>query len=254
MRLRPLLAAALLACSAAPALAAQATVTVRPGDGVAPDRILPRSDTFDVFMEGRRRGAPDGQMTLETTRARVDLIPALVRVETVWMQGQPAQVDSFAVSRSTLAPLMVRSWGIGETLSLRFTADRVRGTRQGEHQVDTVDAPLRERAFLLTGMDMVLTSLYLRTGLTARIPAYDPSQGEVAVASAEVLGLEGVQVPGEGNVLAWRVEVRGSSVDGTYWMAREGQALVQFVSADRGMRLVRTTGRTLRPGPAQSSR
>lgn len=229
----------LLACAAAPAVHAQ-TPVLRPGSGIATDHIQPRADTFGLFLDGRTRGAPDATMTLETRLSAVDGAEAVVRRETLWIGERAAQVDSFVLVRATLAPLSARAEGISANRSLDFAGGRVRGWTRDEDGRDTVDVALAEPVFLSSSMDLVLGALPLRAGYTARLALFDEGEG-AATARVEVAEAEEVQVPG-GRVRAWPVAVRGSGADGTYWMEDGARTLVQFVTADRGMRIVRNRG------------
>lgn len=229
----------LLACAAAPPARAQAPV-LRPGSAIVTDGIPSRADTFDLFFAGRTRGAPDATMTLETWRATTGGAEAIVRRETLWVERQAVQVDSFVLARGTLAPRSARAEGINGDHSLDFGGGRVRGWRGSEHRRDTVDVALPEAVFLSSSMDLVLAALPLRTGYTAKLAIYVDGEG-VTTARVRVAAPEEVAVPG-GRVRAWPVTVRGSGADGTYWMEDGARTLVQFVTADRGMRIVRNRG------------
>jgi hypothetical protein len=234
--LAPLL---LLACAAAPAVRAQAPV-LRPGSGMQTDRIQPRADTFDLFLGGRTVGTPDATLMLDTRLATVGGAEAIVRLEMLRIRVGVAQVDSFVLVRATLAPLSVHAEGISVDRSLHFAGGRVRGwTRDGEGR-DTVDVALPEPVFLSSSMDLVLGALPLRAGYTATLALYVDGEG-VTTARVQVAEPEEVTVPG-GHVRAWPVTVCESGADGTYWMEDGARTLVQFVTADRGMRIVRNRG------------
>ncbi|HYW12191.1 MAG TPA: hypothetical protein VE871_09540 [Longimicrobium sp.] len=239
--LAPLL---LLACAAAPAVGAQAPV-LRPGSGMQTDYIQPRADTFDLFLGGRTLGTPDGTLMLDTRLATVGGPAAIVRLEMLRIGVGVAQVDSFVLVRATLAPLSSHAEGISVDRSLHFAGGRVRGwTRDGEGRDgkgrDSVDVALPDPVFLSSSMDLVLGALPLRAGYTAKLALYVDGEG-VTTARVQVAEPEEVTVPG-GQVRAWPVTVRGSGADGTYWMEDGARTLVQFVTADRGMRIVRNRG------------
>jgi hypothetical protein len=242
--LRPL-AALLLACSSAPALAAQGAV-LRPGNAVLdPSRIAAGVDTLDMYVGDA--GEPDGSMIVETALARVGGRDAVVRRETLRVGSRVLNVDSMVLARESLHPVAVRSHGMFGRTSLDFAAGRVTGRLDGDDGDAPVDRVLAEPLFLAGSMDLVLAALPLAEGYAARLAVYDAEDG-VTTARVTVQALEEVALAG-GMVRAWRVKVAGGGAEGTYWMEEGAQSLVQFVAADRSMRIVRrggATGRTAR--------
>lgn len=235
-RLLPLLL--VLACAAVPGLHAQPGL-VRPGAGAGADRIRPGTEVYDVFIEGLGSDVPV-RMTLQTTHADVDGVPALVRRETLRAGSRAVRTDWYALDSATLAPLRVRGEGISGDRSLAFEGDRVRGWTRRERRRDTVDVALPGPVFFSSVIDLALASLPLQAGYEARLAVYDSDQGLVT-AQVTVTGLEEVRADG-GRVRAWAVRVRGTGSAGTYWMEEGTQTLVQFVSAAPGMRIVRSRG------------
>jgi hypothetical protein len=194
--MRRLFAVLLFLACAAPAVRAQAPV-LRPGSEIATDRIQARADTFDLFFEGRTRGVPDATMTLETRVATVGGAEAIVRRETLWVDDEAAQVDSFVLVRATLEPLSARAEGISGDRSLDFAGGRVRGWTGDEDGRDTVDAALPEPVFLSSSMDLVLGALPLRAGYTARLAIYVDGEG-VTTARVQVAAPERCPCPAGG--------------------------------------------------------
>ena len=235
MRLRPLPTAALLACLAAPALHGQVPL-LRPGSGLSPAPAA-RENRLDVFLDGRTRGEPDGEYVMETRLADVGGRPAVVRRERMSFLGRVVQADSFALDRATLAPLLLRAEGMGGGSAIDFSAGRATGWREGEDGRKKVDVRLAGPVFLAGSMDLVLGALPLAPGYTADLALFEPGAGPVT-ARVEVAGVEEVATGG-GTLRAWRVDVRGSGSAGTYWLREETRTLVQFVAADRSMRMVR---------------
>lgn len=200
------LLAVLLACLSAPALAAQ-DAPLRPGGALSGTRVAAGTQAYDVYVDGSADSAPDAEYVLETRLAEVDGRPAVVRIETMRFMGRVVDADSFALDRATLAPL-----------------------------------PSADGAFLAAGMDLLLGALPLADGYAARLAVRD-ADGTLATARVQVAGPEDVRTD-RGTVRAWRVQVRGSGSKGTYWLSDDTRTLVQFVAADRSMRI------TLRQGAA----
>lgn len=240
MRVSSLEAAILLACLAAPALHAQGT-PLGPGS-VSPAAVVARTDRFDLFWEGAAQ--PEGEYVLETRLAEVGGRPAVVRRETMSMLGEVVYADSFALDRATLAPLLLRSEGMNGGTDLCFSARRVRGWVEEEGGRRKVDVRLAAPAFLAGSMDLVLGALPLAAGYQAELALYEPGEGR-QTGRVSVAGPEEVRTDG-GPLRAWRVEVRGSASSGTYWLREGSHVLVQFVAADRSMRMVRRGAATER--------
>jgi hypothetical protein len=232
--------AALLACLAAPALHAQAS-PLGPGS-VSPAAVVARTDRFDLFWD--EEAEPGGEYVLETRLAEVDGRPAVVRRETMSMEGEVMYADSFALDRATLAPLLLRSGGLDGGVQLDFAAGRVRGWIDFEDGRQKVDVRLAEPAFLAGSMDLVLGALPLEAGYEAELALYEPGVGR-QTGRVSVTGPEEVRTAG-GPLRAWRVEVRGAGSAGTYWLREGSHVLVQFVAADRSMRMVRRGASTQR--------
>lgn len=230
MRIRLLLRAVVLACACAAPLAAQGAL--RPGNaGLDAGRIAARQDTFEVFVANK----PVGHVIVRTALERVDGRDAVVRTERMRV-GQLWNVDSMVLARPSLQPVLHRTSGFSD-LELDFGDGRVTGARDDGPRRAPVDEALDEPVFLAAAMDLVLGALPLWEGYAARLAMFDPEQGEVIV-RVEVGALDTLETPG-GPVPAWRVRVRGTHFEGTYWMAEGTQTLVQFVAADQSVRIIR---------------
>lgn len=248
MRLHPFAAAALLACACAPAAAAQDEV-VRPGSAeVWTERVDNTVEEFDV-VSGDSQGEPIGRMTIRTRLIPVGREGLVVRTETIWMDDEVVQVDSFALDRQTLTPFSMHSSAAGSGVRLEFTPGSVRRVDGGDWGADTSDVPLPEPVFAAGTTDLLLGSLRLRPGYVARLAVYDTQDG-IDTISIEVEAIEDVPVPG-GSVSAWRVAVTEGYLTSTYWMDRESRTLVQFESADGSLRIVRSRGSRSRARPTR---
>ena len=250
MRIHPLAAAALLACACAPAAAAQDAV-LRPGSAVVSTRTIgDRVEEFEVSAgddEGRRT---IGRMTLRTRIATVGVTAAVVRTETLWIDDELVQVDSFALHRLTLAPLESRSSYMATSVSLEFAPGTVRQVDHGGWGADTADVPLPDPVFLSASTDLLLAALPLGPGYRAELAVYDAEEG-IGTLGIDVEAVDEVALPDGGSVSAWRVAVDENGSASTYWMDRESRTLVQFESEGGALRVVRSRGSRSRARPTR---
>jgi hypothetical protein len=246
MRIHPLVVPALLlAC--APAAAAQ--TVLRPGSAeVSTQAIAARTDDFELYTSDV--AVPIGRMTLRTRLATVEGTPAIVRTETMWMDDEVVQVDSFTLNAGTLAPLAMHTSNDEVDTDLRFTPGSVRQVDGGEWGADTSHVALPEPVFLGGTVDVLLAALPLAAGYTASLAVYDASDGVDTIA-VEVEAADEVALPDGRRVPAWRVMVTEAFLVSTYWMDRESHTLVQFESPDGSVRIVRSRGARSRARPTR---
>lgn len=250
MRIHPLAAAALLACACAPAAAAQNGI-LRPGNAaVSTQTIGDRVEEFDVYAGGAEGRGPIGRMMLRTRVVAVGGEGAVVRTETLWIDDDVVQVDSFTLRRLTLAPLQMRSSLTDHGVSLEFAPGSVRQVDGGDWGADTTDVPLPEPVFLGGTTDLLLASLPLAPGYRAELAVYDADEG-IGTLGIDVEVAEEVALPDGGSVSAWRVAVHENGWTSTYWMDRESRTLVQFESAGGAFRVVRSRGSRSRARPTR---
>lgn len=249
MRIHPLAAAALLACACAPAAAGQDVL--RPGSAtVSTQTIGDRTDEFEVYPGEAEGRGPIGRMTLRTRVEAGGGTPAVVRTETLWMDDEVVQVDSFTLHRLTLAPLAMRSSSPRTEVSLEFAPGTVRQVDGGDWGADTADVPLPQPVFLAGTTDLLLAALPLAPGYRAQLAVYDADEG-IGTLGVNVERIEEVALPEGGRVSAWRVAVDENGWTSTYWMDRESRTLVQFESADGAFRVVRSRGSRSRARPTR---
>jgi hypothetical protein len=245
MRIR-LTAAVLLAC-AAPAAAQNAVL--RPGSGqVTGSSLRERVDPFDLYEAGDEQ--PVGTMTLRTRFATVGGVEAVTRKETTLVDGELVQSDSFALDRRTLAPLHARMENEVQTELLDFRPDEVRRVVDADWGADTSHIAVYAPVFYAGAMDLLLGALPLAEGFAAELAVFDAEAGS-AIVRVAVEAAEELRVPGDRPARTWRVAVHPGTSAGTYWMDRESHALVQFESADGGVRIVRSRGVRSRARPTR---
>lgn len=252
MRIHRVAVSLLLVCACASAAAAQDAV-VRPGSAQVSTRsITDRVDEYDVQAgnEGGEGWVPVGRMTLRTRLATIGEVDVVARTETIWVRDELVQVDSFTLHRQTLAPLSMVSSSTEKGVALAFTAGGVRRVDEGGRRPDTSHIPLPEPVFAAGITDLLLGSLPLTPGYTARLAVYDVADGIDTIA-IEVEGFESVPLPEGGSVPAVRVAVTEGFLVSTYWMDRESHTLVQFESSDGSLRIVRSRGGRSRARPTR---
>lgn len=249
MRILSVAVLLLLACACAPAAAGAQTLVLRPGDAAVRAEAVGGVQEFDLIEEDGS-GEPAGRMVIRTRLVPVDGTPAIVRTETVWMDDEVVQVDSFALDRRTLAPLALRSASVQTGVQLDFFARHVRKVDNGDWGADTSEVALPEPVFLGGSTDLLLGALPLAPGYTAKLAVFEAQDGLDTIA-VQVEAMEDVALPGGGSVPAWRVAVTEGWLVSTYWMDRESRTLVQFESADGSFRIVRSPGSRSRARPTR---
>lgn len=228
------LVAAVLAC--APAAAQDAVL--HPGSApVAGERIGAWVETFDYLISEDGEYVRIGEMTMRTTIASVEGREAVVRTETTTFRDEVAQVDSFALDRRTLAPIVVRADGVAASRWLRFGGAGVRVVEDGEGGADIVDE-LPGLVFYAGSTDLLLAALPLADGYAARLAVYDPEVGMDTI-HVRVEAEERLPLSGGASAAVWRVLVSGDASGGWYWMDRESRTLVQYQTGSGTVRLVR---------------
>jgi hypothetical protein len=223
---------------------------LRPGTAaVSTEKV---SDLFEDFEVdgGDDARRPIGRMELRTRVVVIDGTPFIVRTEAIWMDEELVQVDSFTLQRSTLAPRSLHSASAESSVRLEFTTDAVRRVEAGDWGADTADVPLPGPVFLAGTTDLLLGSLPLRPGYSASLAVYDAQDGFDTL-TVEVEVMEEVPLPSGGSISTWRVGVTEGSRVSTYWMDRESRRLVQFESADGGIRIVRSRASRSRARPTR---
>lgn len=249
MRIHPRAAAVLLACACAPAATAQDVL--RPGSAaVSAQAITDRVEELEVYAGAAEGRGPIGRMTLRTRVVTVGGTAAVVRSETLWIDDEVMQVDSFTLHRQTLAPLQMRSTFTETAVSLQFAPGTVRQVDEGGWGADTADVTLPDPVFLSGTTDLLLAALPLAPGYRATLAVYDADEG-IGTVAIEVEVIEEVALPEGGSVSAWRVAVDENGSPSTYWMDRESRTLVQFESAGGAFRVVRSRGSRSRARPTR---
>ena len=225
------LAALILLAHARPA-AAQSSTPVGPGSPeIRTAELRAGVDTMELLLlEGGTEFAA-GMLVLRTDLASA----TLTRVERMTGRGGDVlSVDSFTVDRATLAAIAGRVTSGEGARELRFEAGRVRSSGRGAPLDTAVASPV----FYGNSVDLVLGALPLREGYEARVHFFEEG-GPVRV---RVTGAEEVATADGGRCPAWRVEVRGGSHGGTYWIGRGSPSLVRFDTATGGFRVLRRAG------------
>ena len=205
-------------------------VEVRPGSSLLnTSRIAPRTDTFELRVEDQ----DPIEMVVRTTPLGDT---ALLRVERMSVDGREINVDSFAVRRSTLAPLFAETRGALASSHLTFPPGRVEGTVTPRDDAErTVSEPLGAPAFYSNSVDMVLAALPLEAGRSFSLGMWAPSTSADDL-QARVVRAETAPTADGGRCDAWRVESTdaegGSSV---YWLERGTHSLLAYSA--RGMQI-----------------
>lgn len=234
MHVRPLLHAATLAASALLPFAARAqdttAVEVRPGNPLLnTSRIAARTDTFELRVEDQE----PIELVIRTTAVGDT---ALLRVERMNVDGTELNVDSFAVRRSTLAPLFAETRGALASSRLTFPAGRVEGTVTPRDDAErTVSESLTAPTFYSNSVDMVLAALPLEAGRSFSLGMWAPSTSADDL-QARVVRAETAFTADGGRCDAWRVEsTDAEGQTSVYWLERGTHSLLAYSA--RGMEI-----------------
>lgn len=238
MRLhRLILAAATAAClllTAAAQAQGAAPVEVRPGSALLDGTRIPlRTDTFQVSMEGA------GQLRLVLRTAALG-DTALLRVERMTLGDTEASVDSFAVRKTTLAPLYGASRDVMESSLLRYPPGRVEGTyAPADGEKRTISERLSAPVFYSNSIDLALASLPLEPGRSFEIATWTP-EGLDGVISARVTGAETVPTVDGGRCTGWRVETEDENgLASVFWIEESTRSLLAFSAGWMEIRVLR---------------
>jgi hypothetical protein len=236
-RLRILLAAALLAPSAA--IAQQPATEIRPGSReIDGSRIVPRADTFAVTALDGENALPAVYLELRTARIDAE-VPAVSRVERMLsIVGVEISVDSFTVAAATLAPLWFSARGREAAGSLSFDGLAVRGSRMAGGSFTPLEARLSAPVFLGNSVDVILSTLPLAEGSAFRWPILREEDAGLDWVDARVTRHERVRTLQGGRCDAWRVETRSGGEPGVYWMERRTGEMLQYEGAGVRFRIV----------------
>lgn len=194
--------------------------TLRPGHSDLDTQQVPLGlDTLAVLMPAQDSLRIVAVLTLHTKfQQRQEAL--LIRGETMFgLDGSILQTDSFAVSKSTLAPRYQKG-----------------SSPEGATQLSFDD----ESAFYDNTMDIILGALPLEEGYAASLALIGTDGPAVAQIHVGALGsiqsLEGIAC------VAWPITVATSATAGTYWIAEDSRALIRYVPRDGSFMVARLRG------------
>lgn len=203
-----------------------------------PARVLARSDSFAVMVQGRQVGGI--RETIEKTASGF----RLVSVQALAGMNQSTEVF---FSRS-LAMTSVKQEGQarGQAMKIDVTYERGRAkgssTTPGPQGMKTiaVDTTVPAGAVDDNALQSFLPALPLGVGKTFQVPVFSSGQGTSKVMSVAVTGSESVTVLA-GTFEAWKVDVTGGQVPVTFWVAKTSPRVVKmgFAGAPMAFELVK---------------
>jgi hypothetical protein len=248
LRQLALFAAALLSVTGvAQGQVSTANAIVLPGSArLSPEHIRIGLDTFAVVAEREGQAQVVAILMLRTDSMLVEGRRLLLRTEV--MEGGGGMVihtDTFSLGLTDLIPVRQRSWDGQTRQSLDFSRSDVHGkrTRAGLDSIVTFATP--EPAFYANSIDLVLAALPLTKGFSARLPLADASG--VKTAQVVVEDREEVSAADGTTCEAWRIRIRGSGNQGTYWLGVADGRILIFDGGEGMLKIVRVRG-CLAPG------
>lgn len=203
-----------------------------------PARLVPRSDSFAVVVQGRAVGGV--RETIERTADGYRLTSSQA------MAGM-SQVTSVDFSK-TLEMRAVRQTGQvrGSEMKIDVTYDKGRAkgsaTTPGPQGLKSivVDTTVPRGAVDDNLLQGLLHTLPLGEGKSFSIPVFSSGQGSTTMMTARVAGAESVTVPA-GTFNAWKVEISGGPVPVQFWVSKAQPRVVKlgFGAAPMAFELVK---------------
>lgn len=216
MRHVPALLASLLLV---PALAAQPSSPFQPG------RLVPRTDSFTVILQGRVVGV---------VRESIERTAAGYRLTSLQQVPGMSQVTEVEFSR-TLAMRSVKQSGQVRGAEMRidvvYAGGRAKGsaTTPGQRGLTTiaVDTVAPPGVVDDNALQSLLPTLPLGAGKSFTVDVFASGKGYAAPVTIAVTGADSVIVPA-GTFDAWRLEVTGGPVPVTFWVSKAAPRVVKM--------------------------
>ena len=203
-----------------------------------PARVLARSDSFAVMVQGRQVGG---------IRETIERLGEGFRLTSVQALAGMSQTTEVRFSR-TLGMTSVRQDGQARGQSMKievtYAGGRARGsaTTPGPQGMRTiaVDTTVPPGAVDDNVLQALLPALPLGAGKSFEVPVFASGQGTSKVMTVAVNGSESVTVPA-GTFDAWKVDVTGGQVPVTFWVSRSTPRVVKmgFAGAPMAFELVK---------------
>ncbi len=201
-------------------------------------RLVPRSDSFVVMIQGRAVGGV--RETLETTSTGFRLLSTQAL-------GGMSQSTEVRFSR-TLAMSSVKQTGQARgqrmAIDVSYAEGRARGNAttpgpKGTKSI-TVDTLVPPGAVDDNALQALLPSLPLGEGKTFTVQVFASGEGSAKAMQVAVTGHESVTVPA-GTFDAWKLAVTGGSVPVTFWVSLTEPRVVKlgFTGAPMSFELVK---------------
>ncbi len=203
-----------------------------------PARLVPRSDSFVVIVQGRAIGG---------ARESIERAGAGYRLTSSQQMAGMSQSTVVEFSR-TLAMTSIKQTGQARgqnmNIDVAYAAGRAKGSAttpgaQGMKTI-TVDAAVPAGVVDDNAMQSLLPALPLAEGKVFSIPVFASGQGVVKTLTATVAGVERVTVPA-GTFDAWKLTITGAEVPVTFWISKETPKVVKlgFAGAPMSFELVK---------------
>ncbi|MBK8247598.1 MAG: DUF3108 domain-containing protein [Gemmatimonadetes bacterium] len=201
-------------------------------------RLVPRSDSFAVTVQGRQVGGI--RETIEKTATGY----RLVSVQSLAGMNQSTEVHFSRALAMTSVKQEGQARGQSMKIDVAYGRGRAKGTAttpgaQGMKTI-AVDTTVPAGAVDDNVLQSLLPALPLGAGKTFQVPVFASGQGTSKVMTVTVSGSESVTVPA-GTFEAWKVDVAGGQVPVTFWVSRTDPRVVKmgFAGAPMAFELVK---------------
>lgn len=194
--------------------------------------------TRSIVLTGMGAPRDAGVVTASLERTTAGNRPAMLAVNAF----TGGAVDSLWFDPRTLRPMRIRSHTPARVLSLDFAGHHVTGRREPpETALTLIDQQIPVPPFAADMIDVLVASLPLVRGFTARVPVYESQAEALAWYTVRVSDMELVNGEGGRTSPAWLVHVDTPRRKLRYWVARDSRRILRS-EYDLGRGMVLTIG------------
>jgi Protein of unknown function (DUF3108) len=203
-----------------------------------PARLVPRSDSFAVMLQGRQVGGIRETIEKTADGFRLRSVQALAGM------NQSTEVLFSRTLGMTSVTQEGQARGQAMKINVAYARGRAKGsaTTPGPQGMKTiaVDTIVPPGAVDDNALQSFLPALPLGAGKSFQVPVFSSGQGTSKVMTVTVTGSESVTVPA-GTFEAWKVEVAGGQVPVTFWVSKTEPRVVKmgFAGAPMAFELVK---------------
>ena len=183
---------------------------------------------------------PFGTQSETLTSGRLGGRPTLLDV-LVFDTPRGKTVDSSWIDRETLKPLRFKSDNAARSITLDFSANRVRGQTTPADSAPVITAQaLDVPPFEWNVMALAVSALPLELGYCASLPVYSDRSGRVSWYTVRVVSDTAIQRKSRGPESVWEVVARPDSAapEARYWISRRHRVVSRVLVSEPGISIM----------------